>query len=136
MTPDEVRMLDNKYALLFIRGERPVMDLKYDILKHPNVALTTDGSGEAYKHGKQRYNYASIQFDRDLLDSDEKETVFADDNSDYVILTEEDIDKILNPQEENETNETEDISYDDVQNFDASQKSKKHVHIPPHSRKS
>ena len=44
MTPDEVRMLDNRYALLFIRGERPIRDLKYDILHHPNVALTTDGS--------------------------------------------------------------------------------------------
>lgn len=43
MTPDEVRMLYNRYALLFIRGERPVMDLKYDILKHPSVRLTTDG---------------------------------------------------------------------------------------------
>ena len=42
MTTDEVRMLDNKYALLFIRGERPIMDLKYDILKHPNVDLTAD----------------------------------------------------------------------------------------------
>ena len=43
MTPDEVRMLDNRYALLFVRGERPVMDFKYDILKHPNVKLTADG---------------------------------------------------------------------------------------------
>ena len=32
MTPDEVRMMDNRYALLFIRGERPIMDLKYDIM--------------------------------------------------------------------------------------------------------
>ncbi|MDQ9829173.1 type IV secretory system conjugative DNA transfer family protein, partial [Acinetobacter baumannii] len=48
MTPDEVRMLDNKYALLFIRGERPIMDLKYDITKHPNVALTVDGGAEPY----------------------------------------------------------------------------------------
>ena len=47
MTPDEVRMLDNRYALLFVRGERPVMDFKYDILKHPNVALTTDGKASA-----------------------------------------------------------------------------------------
>ena len=46
MTPDEVRMLDNRYALLFIRGERPVMDEKFDILKHPNIALTTDGKGK------------------------------------------------------------------------------------------
>ena len=40
MTPDEVRLLDNDYAILFIRGERPVKDLKYDILKHPNVDPT------------------------------------------------------------------------------------------------
>ncbi|MDD4509313.1 MAG: type IV secretory system conjugative DNA transfer family protein [Oscillospiraceae bacterium] len=51
MTPDEVRMLDNRYALLFIRGERPVLDDKYDILKHPNVALTTDGKMPPYEHG-------------------------------------------------------------------------------------
>ena len=43
MTPDEVRLLDNNYALCFIRGERPIKDYKYDILKHPNIALTTDG---------------------------------------------------------------------------------------------
>ena len=34
LTPDEVRMLDNKYALLFIRGERPIKDFKYNILKN------------------------------------------------------------------------------------------------------
>lgn len=51
LTPDEVRMLDNQYAILFIRGERPVKDLKYDILKHPNVALTTDGKAKPYLHG-------------------------------------------------------------------------------------
>ena len=52
MTPDEVRMLDNKYALLFIRGERPVMDLKYDILKHPDVRMTTrkTGHGSEVRH--------------------------------------------------------------------------------------
>src|SRR5699024_6997265 len=43
MTPDEVRMMDNRYALLFIRGERPIKDLKYDILKHPNLSRTVDG---------------------------------------------------------------------------------------------
>lgn len=43
LQPDEVRMLDNRYALLFIRGERPILDEKYEILKHPNVALTRDG---------------------------------------------------------------------------------------------
>jgi type IV secretion system protein VirD4 len=46
MLPEEVRMLDNRYALLFIRGKRPVKDLKYEILRHPNVALTADGQAE------------------------------------------------------------------------------------------
>lgn len=44
MTPAEVRMLDNRYAILFIRGERPVIDLKYDILKHPNLKYSFDGN--------------------------------------------------------------------------------------------
>ena len=52
MTPDEVRMLDNRNALLFIRGERPVMDLKFDILRHPDVRLTTDGKADPYIHGE------------------------------------------------------------------------------------
>lgn len=52
MTPDEVRMLDNMYALLFIRGERPVKDLKYDILKHPYINKTADGKAEEYEHGE------------------------------------------------------------------------------------
>lgn len=50
LTPDEVRMLDNRYALLFVRGERPMVDLKYDLLKHPNIALTPDGKGKPYSH--------------------------------------------------------------------------------------
>ena len=51
MTPDEVRMLDNKYCIAFIRGERPVLDFKYDILRHPNVKLSRDGGAPAYVHG-------------------------------------------------------------------------------------
>ena len=43
MTPDEVRLMDNQYAILFIRGERPILDFKYDIMKHPNIALCADG---------------------------------------------------------------------------------------------
>ena len=50
LTPDEVRMLDNKYAIVFIRGERPVLDLKYDILSHPNIKLGTDGGAKPYAH--------------------------------------------------------------------------------------
>ena len=60
LTPDEVRMLDNQYAILFIRGERPVMDFKYDILKHPDVKLTADGDGEIYRHGTVKSDVATI----------------------------------------------------------------------------
>ena len=42
MTPDEVRLLDNKNAVVFIRGERPVIDEKYDLMKHPNFKYTAD----------------------------------------------------------------------------------------------
>ena len=52
MTPDEVRMLDNRYAILFIRGERPIIDAKYDILQHPNVSYGPDGGGPAYEHDR------------------------------------------------------------------------------------
>lgn len=94
MTPDEVRMLDNKYALLFIRGERPVMDLKYDILKHPNVALTTDGSADPYRHDRESLSFASVQFDGDLLGHEMTE--YAGEIGNFAILTEEEIGEILN----------------------------------------
>ena len=50
MTPDEVRLLDNKNAIVFIRGERPVIDEKYDLMKHPNVIYTEDGGAKPYVH--------------------------------------------------------------------------------------
>ena len=50
-TADEIRLLDNRYALLFLRGERAIQDEKYDILKHPNLRLTADGSAPVYEHG-------------------------------------------------------------------------------------
>ena len=49
MTPSEVSQLNNDYALLFIRGEDPVCDLKYDLNRHPNVKLTADGDAKPYK---------------------------------------------------------------------------------------
>lgn len=58
----EVRMLDNQHAILFIRGEKPILDEKYDILKHPNVALTTDGKAKPYVHGGTEQSVATISF--------------------------------------------------------------------------
>ena len=50
MTPDEIRLLDNRYSLLLIRGEPPIMDLKYDLNRHPNIKYTTFGGGKPYQH--------------------------------------------------------------------------------------
>lgn len=63
MTPDEVRMLDNRKALLFIRGELPVCDDKFDILTHPLVSRTPDGGGLPYVHGGTEQAVASIRVD-------------------------------------------------------------------------
>ncbi len=60
LTPDEVRLLDNENALLFIRGERPVMDKKYDLLKHPNIQLTADGGAEAYARASVSYEQSDL----------------------------------------------------------------------------
>ena len=92
MTPDEVRMLDNRYAILFIRGERPILDEKFDILKHPNVGLTTDGNGKPYLHGAVDRAVASISL------GDSLEGEFTDDSlevEDYELLSDEDLEEII-----------------------------------------
>ena len=50
LTPDEVRMLDNRKAILFVRGERPMLDDKYDLLRHPNIRLAEDGGAPPYDY--------------------------------------------------------------------------------------
>ena len=53
MTVDEVRKLDTNKAILFIRGEDPVIDRKYNLKRHPNIKLTTDGKAKPYIHKPQ-----------------------------------------------------------------------------------
>ena len=69
LTLNEVRLLDNSNALIFIRGERPLIDKKFDILSHPNVAKTADGKAVPYKHSKsEKYlrNDLSFTINEDL----------------------------------------------------------------------
>lgn len=87
-TADEVRMLDNRYALLFIRGERPIQDEKYDILHHPNINLTADGGMPPYMHGQ-----APLAFDPG-------EILLSSEYSDYEALSEEEIFKLYNNESE------------------------------------
>ena len=59
MTIDEVRKLDTNKAILFIRGEDPVIDRKYNLKRHPNIKLTLDGKAKPYIHKPQGApNYA------------------------------------------------------------------------------
>ena len=67
MTPDEVRRLDNRYALLFIRGELPVMDEKYDLMKHPNVRYTTEGGAEPYLSDRARRPMPPVEPDANTV---------------------------------------------------------------------
>ena len=93
MTPDEVRMLDNQYALLFIRGERPIRDFKYDILKHPNVRYTTDGGAPAFKHGEDIRSFATVTFSPELIKQAAEMEV---DDHNFVLFCEEELEEYFN----------------------------------------
>lgn len=97
LTPDEVRLLDNKYAILFIRGERPILDFKYDILKHPNVEFTTDGSEKPYIHGSTNNAIASITFDYNR-EGYKYETI-EEIETDFILMDIEEIEKYLKERE-------------------------------------
>ena len=103
MTPDEVRMLDNNLALLFIRGEAPLMDEKYDLLKHPNIKYTTDGGAAAFTHGGTENAVADMVIGRltpgDLANIQEPETL-------YELLSDEDMENIFQFKEDTQ-NETD-----------------------------
>ena len=102
LTPDEVRLLDNKYAILFIRGERPVMDFKYDVLKHPNVELSGDGKAKPYIHGEVTESIATIDVDlSNVVISQAKELTKKEEKllDGYDIISSEEIDKYFKNKE-------------------------------------
>lgn len=99
LTPEEVRLLDNKYAILFIRGERPIMDFKYNILKHPNISLSADGKGKEYIHGEVTNAVASVKLDFSTIEEVEKLDSDNDILDDYDIVFSDDIEKYLRKKE-------------------------------------
>lgn len=109
MTPDEVRMLDNRYAFLFIRGERPVEDLKFDILKHSNIALTTDGGADPYRHGEDSISIAALSIDEGLLKKAGAEPVSEDE---YLFFCEEELEELLQKKMEEKQHEQENQEQD------------------------
>ena len=96
LTPDEVRMLDNRYALLFIRGERPVKDFKFDIMKHPNVSLTEDGKGCPYIHGDTSGAAFTIELTNQPLPENDAKAI----ETGYTLLSEEDVEKLFSDNSE------------------------------------
>lgn len=81
LTPDEVRLLNNDYGLLFIRGEQPIMDKKYDLLKHPKIKETVDGDQKPYIHGKASHYINDWQ--NILLSDNEYELLSDEEMDDY-----------------------------------------------------
>ena len=81
LTPDEVRLLNNDYGLLFIRGERPIIDKKYDLLKHPKIKETADGNQKPYIHGKASHYINDWQ--NILLSDNEYELLSDEEMDDY-----------------------------------------------------
>lgn len=96
MTPDEVRMLENKYAILFIRGEEPIIDEKYNTFKHPNFKYTEDGNYKSYLHGKTNNQIATISLETDI-DNIENIREFKIDNitNKDILIDEEEIEQYL-----------------------------------------
>ena len=100
MTPDEVGMLDNKEAILFIRGEKPIKDFKYDIKKHPNYHLIPEAGGLPYCHGVTDKEDFVISLD---YDPDVKEMKIPDELLDkYTLLSNEELEKEFEKMEDKE----------------------------------
>ena len=70
MTPDEIRLMDNRYALLLIRGERPILDEKFDFKRHPHMGETTYGGAAPYVHNELTRLTASIELVPGLTEKD------------------------------------------------------------------
>lgn len=102
MTPDEVRLLDNKYALLFIRGERPIKDFKYNILKHPNIQDTLDGREKAYIHGGINNSVATVKLENIVINTKEINIEESKNENKYELLSEEDIEEYVKEEKLNE----------------------------------
>jgi len=92
MTPDEVRMMDDRYAVLFIRGERPVMDLKYRLMHHPMIGLTSDGGREPYTYGEDSISEATVTF---LKDEEAEESAEVSEKHDILVLSDEEIFELM-----------------------------------------
>ena len=102
MTPDEVRMLDNRYGILFIRGEYPVMDLKYDLMKHPKIAFTEEGGAAPFIHGRDTRSLATVKLvgdDPALRDKAIDIETLVEETHDFEVLSNEELEDLYQTKE-------------------------------------
>ena len=90
-------MLDNRYAILFIRGEYPVMDLKYDLMKHPSIAYTEDGGAAPFIHGRKSISEATVTLVGNVPDVRSKAVNIEDlvkEPHEFEVLTNKELEKL------------------------------------------
>ena len=104
MMPEEVRKLDNKKCLVFIRGFDPILDGKYVPFNHPMFPVTADGDGEPYIHvpaktGERTEPFFSILSEHDMKyyreQKEKGEPVYIDSLSyeEFCMLGQQDLEK-------------------------------------------
>jgi type IV secretory pathway TraG/TraD family ATPase VirD4 len=125
LTLDEVRLLDNSNALIFIRGERPLIDKKFDVLSHPNIAKTADGKAIPYKHSKSgKYLRSDLSF---IIKEDLSNIKLLEVDGDNV----KSID-FINPQEQKQKENSEvsdNEKSEHTENNDENQKDTEHIKV-------
>ena len=77
MTQEEIRLMDTDECILLIRGEKPIIDKKYDLMRHPNIRHTTDGGEKPYIHKTTptRFELADLPYEFYTLEDYQFETL-------------------------------------------------------------
>ncbi|MCM1497901.1 MAG: type IV secretory system conjugative DNA transfer family protein [Clostridium sp.] len=114
-TADEVRKLDNKKCIIFIRGFDPIMDAKFVPFSHPAFSQTADGKGAPYVHvAKQTGNAEkpyqlltkkSLSYFEGLKNKGENVYIDTLTYEEFGVLTELDVEKRFLKLEEEEQRE-------------------------------
>ena len=105
MDAAEIRMLDNGKAMLFIRGERPIIDDKYDLRRHPNAKWLPEMGGKPYEHGGTELSVGEVTVvgiskKKEMLEVNENEPEYA-----YVLLSEQELEAEFCNEQEGESYE-------------------------------
>ena len=90
----EVRLLDNNKAIFLLKGERPVMDFKFNIFKSKEINKTSLGNKKDYIHGRVNKDVGNIKLDYERLTIEKQESKINMEDIGYELLTSEELEKI------------------------------------------